>query len=237
MKNILLTGAGSGIGLSTAKLLAESGHRLILIGRNESKLAALAQAIGQNSKVYLCDVSSYEQVLSMSAFIQEEWSGKVNVVINNAGVGYFDTIEEGKITEWHQMLDTNVKGILNMLHAFLPMLIDTGGLIINIGSVASHQVFANSAIYAATKHAVWGISEGIRIELAGKVRVTTISPGAVNTPFIDQTSNEKMLKEYKEYFATALDPTMVAQQIKLAVELPDDVALTEVIIRPNRRVK
>lgn len=236
MKNIVLTGATSGIGLATAKLLAVEGHRLLLISRSQRKLEELQKELGANVSIGVCDVSNYENLELLANTIAGEWD-EIDVLINNAGVGYFDKIADGKIAEWHSMVDTNVKGVLNAIHVFLPALLANHGHVVNIGSVASHQVFANSAIYSATKHAVFAISEGLRIELAGKIKVTTISPGAVNTPFIDNTSSVAMLEEYKAYFANALAPEIVAEQINYAINAPENSVITEIIVRPNRQTK
>lgn len=234
--NVVITGATSGIGLATTKILAAEGHRLLLLARNTEKLEKLKQELGDTISIASCDVTDYRRVASVVAFISSEWK-QVDVLINNAGVGYFDTIEGGKIDEWHDMINTNVTGLLNMTHAFLPLLIASKGLMINVASVAAHQVFANSAIYCATKHAVFAVSEGLRIELAGKIRVTTISPGSVNTPFINSTSNQLMFEEYRDYFAAGLPPEIVAAQISHALNVPANAVISEIIVRPNRTVK
>lgn len=232
MKRIIITGASSGIGLATANLLQQAGFKVGLLSRS----ALQGAEVGENLMHIACDVRNYDQVTSARNVFIDRFGG-VDVLVNNAGLGYFDTVINGKIEEWHNMFDTNVKGLLNCIHVFLPALIDSGGHIINIGSVASHQVFPNSGIYCATKHAVWAISEAIRLELADKVRVTTISPGSVNTPFITSTSNEEMLRQYKDYFAAGLTAEVVAEQIVHAVNTPKGAVITEIIIRPNRQVK
>ncbi len=236
MKNIVITGASSGIGLATARILYTSGHRLLLISRNPAKLKSLEFQNSERVSVVAQDVTDYEGVKNMASQINHEW-GRIDILINNAGVGVFDKVEDGRIEDWHYMVNTNVNGLLNSLHAFLPHLIQSEGHVINIGSVASHQVFMNSGIYSATKHAVFAISEALRIELAGKIKVTTISPGAVNTPFIDQTRTPKMLDEYKDYFAAGLPPEAVAEQILHAISAPGNSVISEIIIRPNRITK
>jgi NADP-dependent 3-hydroxy acid dehydrogenase YdfG len=232
MKRIIITGASSGIGLATANLLLQEGHQVGLISRSGVKGADESE----NLMHITCDVRDYDQVAAAGRAFIERFGG-VDVLVNNAGLGYFDTVFNGKIEEWHNMFDTNVKGLLNCLHVFLPELVKSTGHIVNIGSVASHQVFPNSGVYCATKHAVWAISEAIRLELPDKVRVTTISPGSVNTPFISSTSNEEMLNQYKDYFAAGLSADVVAQQIMHAVNTPQGAVITEIIIRPNRQVK
>ncbi|NNE55613.1 MAG: SDR family NAD(P)-dependent oxidoreductase, partial [Flavobacteriales bacterium] len=150
------------------------------------------------------------------------------------GLGYFDPMDEGRIEHWHDTIDTNVKGLLNVIHACLPELKKNKGQIINLGSVASHNVFANSVVYCASKWAVLAISMGLRQELEGDVRVTTISPGSVNTEFVDNTENEDLLKDYKPYFASAMHPRTIAEQIVHAMEMPSNVVISEIIVRPNR---
>lgn len=235
-KNIILTGASSGIGESTARLLALAGHRLLLIARNEARLDALVAQCGNRTEKVVCDVRDYAALQQAIAQFEAR-HGSVDVLINNAGLGFFDGIATGKIEEWHEMVDTNVKGLLNGLHAALPFLIESKGHIINMGSVASHLVFPNSGVYCATKHAVFAISESIRMELPDKVRVTTISPGSVNTPFVDKTTNPEMLKEYKNYFAAGMSPDLIAEQVMHAINCPPGSVISEIVVRPSRAVK
>ena len=180
-------------------------------------------------------MSSYDELRSKLLPIIEELEC-LDVVLNNAGLGVFDPVGESKIEDWHMMIDVNIKGLLNVTHITLPILRSNKGHLINVGSVASHNVFPNSGVYCATKHAVLAISESIRLELANEVRVTTISPGAVNTPFIDQTTNEDLLKDYKAYFAAGMSPEIIAEQISWAIQAPKDVVLSEIMIRPNKQL-
>ncbi|MFY7972574.1 MAG: SDR family oxidoreductase [Flavobacteriales bacterium] len=236
MKKILITGASSGIGLAAAKVLHASGHELFLIARRADKLQEIQAQLGERVHVHTVDVVNYESVKQMASEAISKM-GQIDVLINNAGLGYFDPLVEGKIEEWHEMFDINVKGLLNCLHACLPHLIESKGHVINLGSLASHYVFPNSGVYSATKHAVFAISESIRTELPDKVRVTTISPGSVNTPFIDSTTNEKLLAEYKNYFAAGMSAEWIAETIRFAVEAPASAVVSEIITRPNRQVK
>ncbi len=233
MKTIIITGASSGIGLASARLLSSDGHNVVLASRNTDKLKALANELGE--KVLLCptDVQDYSQVQNLIASTLEKF-GKIDVLINNAGLGFFDPITEGKIEQWHETIDTNVKGLLNCIHTSLPHIIKSKGHIINLGSVAAHNVFPNSGVYCASKWAVLAISESLRMELSGKIRVTTISPGAVNTAFIDTTTNNDILSNMKDYFAEGLSPELIAQQIKTAIDAPETAVISEIIVRPNR---
>jgi NADP-dependent 3-hydroxy acid dehydrogenase YdfG len=232
-KRILITGATSGIGLRTAEIMRSKGYRLLLTGRNTEKIEHLANDL---VKVERLDVTDYDALSKLSHWVTTHWGG-LDVLVNNAGLGIFEPLHQGKIEDWHLMFDTNVKGLLNAVHAFLPTLIQSKGHIVNIGSVASHQVFANSGIYCATKHAVLAISESLRIELSDKIRVTTISPGNVNTPFISHSTNPDMQREYARYFQDGLDPSIIAEEIIHTIESPERAVISEVIIRPNRQIK
>ena len=233
-KNILITGASSGIGKASAEILSRQGHQLVLLSRRENELNELNIQLGGQHLVIPTDVTNYNDVKSAVAQVIEKL-GSIDTVLNNAGLGFFDPFEEGKIEQWHTMIDVNIKGLLNIIHASLQALKNSHGHLINLGSVASHNVFPNSGVYCATKHAVLAISESIRLEMAKDIRVTTISPGAVNTDFINQTTNNELLKDYKSYFAAGMTPEIIAEQIAWAINAPSDVVLSEIMIRPNKQ--
>ncbi len=235
MKTVLITGASSGIGRATAEILAASeNYNLVLVSRNIKKVEAYADDLPCNSLILKGDVCDIDSVKDVVKETKDEF-GSIDVLINNAGLGYFDRIDEGKLNEWHEMIDTNIKGILNYLHFTMDELKKNRGHVINLGSIASHHIFPNSGVYSATKHAVHAICESIRLELMGEVKVTMISPGAVNTNFINITTNEKLHANYKEYFETAMHATTIAKQIKHALEADDDAVINEIIIRPFRK--
>jgi len=233
MKTILLTGASSGIGKATAELLAGDNYNLVLISRNLDKVEAYAKNLPGKILIRKADVNDVEAINGIVLEAKNEF-GRIDVLINNAGLGYFDRLEDGKLSHWHEMIDTNIKGLLNCIHATLPELKANKGHIINLGSIASHHVFPNSGVYAATKHAVFAISESIRVELMGAVKVTTISPGAVNTDFINVTTNEELLASYKDYFASAMNAKTIADQLRHVIEAPEGAVINEIIIRPFR---
>lgn len=233
MKRVVITGASSGIGKETALLLAEAGHKVLACARRRSLLEELKAQYPSNIEIVEADVTNLEQVQSMVDAAQEKMGG-VDVLLNNAGLGIFDPLPEAKLSDWHTMIDVNIKGLLNCVHAFLPMLREAKGQIINLGSVAAHHVFPNSGIYCSTKHAVLAISESLRIELSSEITVTTISPGAVDTPFIEQTKNENLLDSYRPNFSSGLTSTVIAEQIKHAIELSDKAIVTEIVIRPKK---
>ncbi len=232
-KRIILTGASSGIGLATAFKLADQGHTLLLAARRMQQLEALATEYPDQVFAFKADVTKVDDVKAMVNEAKAKMGG-IDVLINNAGLGLFDPVAEGKLEDWHYMFDVNVKGLLSCVHACLPELRAQNGLVINLGSVASHHVFPNSGVYCATKHAVLAISESLRLELGSEIRVTTISPGAVNTEFIDQTTNDKLLQDYKPYFADGLSPEIIADQIAHCINAPGSAVISEIIIRPNK---
>jgi NADP-dependent 3-hydroxy acid dehydrogenase YdfG len=232
---VLITGAGSGIGLATARLLVEHGYQLSLSTRSLHKVKEFEGMNGVT--VFPCDVRDYAQVKTWIDFARAQ-HGSVDVLINNAGLGFFDPLVEGKIEEWHEMVDTNIKGVLNCLHASMPHLLESADpRVINIASVAAHAVFPNSGVYCATKHAVLAISDSIRTELAARIKTTTISPGAVSTAFIESTTNEEMKSGLRDYFATGMSPELIAYQILHSLQMPADAVISEIIIRPHREQK
>lgn len=230
--NIFITGASKGIGKATAIRLSESGHMVVGTSRSAQSWADEYD----NITMLTCDVKDYASV-QKTVTKASEIMGGIDAVVNNAGLGYFDPLLEGKIEQWNDTIDTNVKGLLNVVHCTMHELADRKGQVINLGSVASHQVFPNSGVYCASKWAVLAISQSIRMELEGKVRVTTISPGAVNTEFVESSDNEELLKDYRPYFASAMSPDTIAQQIVHAIETPPNVVISEIIVRPNRQNK
>lgn len=235
-KVIFITGASSGIGYATARSLAGSGHSVFLIARRTEPLNELAIAYPDKVAFAAADVRDPHAVQSAFDACLERF-GKVDVLVNNAGIGIFDPVSEGALNDWHTMVDVNIKGLLTCIHIALPELRKRRGHLINLTSVAAHSVFPNSGIYCSTKHAVLAISEAVRLELGTEVKVTSISPGAVNTAFIDQTTNSALLSNYKDYFASGLSPDDIATQICYAIEAPEHSVISEIIIRPNKAVK
>ena len=233
LKRIVVTGASSGIGEATAKQLAEKGHQLVISGRRLDRLQELEKTFPNQVKSILCDVRDEAQVKAMMDLCVAEFGG-IDVLINNAGMGVFDPLIDAELADWHLMIDVNVKGLLNCVHFALPHLIASNGHLINLGSVASHNVFANSGVYASTKHAVLAISESLRIEHGQDIHVTTISPGQVNTEFIDQTKNTELLKDYKPYFKAGMTAELNAEQIVHCIDIPAHAVISEIIIRPSK---
>ena len=231
-RHVVITGASSGIGKATDEMLHDKGYSLTLISRSEDKLKALSIA---NSDRVLIGSGSVLDYGAMHAIVEQSVAkfGGVDVLLNNAGLGYFDVLSEGKIEEWQEMIDTNVKGVLNLLHICLPHLIQRKGHVVNLGSVASHHVFPESGIYCASKWALRAISESIRVDLKDQVSVTTISPGQVDTNFVNVMSNEKLKEKLAPVFRDGLTPESIAESILFAIEMDEKSAISEVIIRPR----
>ena len=234
IKTILITGASKGIGKRTAALLATDGHQLVLGSRNTSPLKEIQAQYPDQIILQDTDVTVKAQVMALAETAVAKF-GKIDVRVNNAGLGHFDLIAEANTDDWDQMIDVNLKGALYAIHSVLPgMLAKEKGQIINIASVAGHHIFPRSVVYCATKHAIRAISEGLRLENQDKIRITTISPGAVNTSFAENISNENIRKEFKSYMAGGLTANTVAKAIKQCIDYPENVTMTEMIIRPKR---
>ena len=190
-KVILITGASSGIGEACARLLAEKGARLLLGARRTERLEQLVSEIreaGGNADYRRLDVTSQADT---QAFVDAALAqyGRVDVLINNAGVMPLSRLDVLKVDEWNRMIDVNIRGVLHGIAAVLPGMEERGrGQVINIASIGAHAVSPTAAVYCATKYAVWAISEGLRQEVGDKVRVTSIAPGAVDSDLKHSTS-------------------------------------------------
>ena len=161
--------------------------------------------------------------------------GGIDVCIPNAGLGIFSPLAEAQFEDWKTMIDVNVTGVLATLHAALPSLISNKGHIIQIGSIAARNVFPNSGVYCATKHAVLALSESLRMEFREDLAVTTINPGAVNTAFIDQTNNAELRESYRPQFEAGMDAEFIAEAIAQAIESAGRGVYSEITVRPDRR--
>lgn len=232
---ILLTGGSSGIGAATAKVLTSAGHRVTLLARNVKSLQQVALTcpsdLVQFRQVDVTDSASVNEAVKASI---DKWGG-LDVCIPNAGLGVFAPLKEAALNDWKRMIDVNIGGVLNTLHACLPSLIENKGHVIQIGSIAARNVFPNSGIYCATKHAVLAISESLRIEFREDLAVTTINPGAVNTSFIDQTKDEVLRENYRPQFEEGMHPEFIADAIAFAIESGGRGVFSEMTMRPDRR--
>lgn len=237
-KVVIITGASSGLGEATARRLAKNGAKLMLAARREDRLKNLAAEVEKEGgvvKYQVTDVTDPSQVKKLVQATKEAY-GRVDVLINNAGLMPLSPLAATKVDEWEQMIDVNIKGVLYGVAAVMPiMLQQESGHIVNLSSVAGHKVFAGGAVYCATKFAVKAISEGIRLESGGKIRSTNISPGAVATELTSTISHDETAKMAKQLYGVAIDADAIARAITYAIEQPGDVDVNEIIIRPTKQ--
>jgi NADP-dependent 3-hydroxy acid dehydrogenase YdfG len=234
-KVVAITGASSGIGEATARLLAERGAHVVIGARRTERLEKLVADInarGGSARFRAVDVTSREDTQAFVDFAKAEF-GRLDVLVNNAGVMPLSNMAEVKVDEWDRMIDVNIRGVLHGIAAVLPDMKARGsGQIVNVASIGAHVVVPTGAVYRATKYAVWAISEGLRQENPD-VRVTTISPGVVATELGDDISDATARDYVKELRKKALTPDAIARAIAYAVEQPDEVDVNEVIVRPT----
>lgn len=236
---IAITGASSGIGEATARLLAQNGAKIVAVARRKDRLKQLVNEITTNGGQAIAveaDVTSIE-AMNQTAQTAKDTYGSLDVWINNAGVMPLSPVEMNRIDEWNWMVDVNIKGVLNGVAAAQPIMRAQGnGHFINVSSVAGHLVFPGAAVYCATKFAVRALSEGIRMESDGSIRVTNISPGAVKTELTDHIGVPEVKEGVQAFVDIAIDADAIARAIQYAVEQPADVDVNEVIIRPSKQV-
>lgn len=236
-KVVLITGASSGIGEATALLLAARGARLVLGARGVDRLQALAARItdaGGTCTTARLDVARREDVASIVALAMERY-GRLDVLVNNAGIGPISALDDLRVEEWDSMIDINIKGVLYGIAAALPVFRAQGcGHFVNIASTAAHRIVPNMAVYAATKVAVRAISEGLRQEAGENLRVTVISPGFTRTGFADSMTVPALKAQTLAAMENmAIPPQAIAHAIAFAIEQPAEVDVGEIIIRPT----
>ena len=234
-KVVLITGASSGIGEATARHLAYLGHTVVLGARRVERLQVLAEEIraaGGVAEHRALDVTDLADVQAFADFAVQKF-GRVDVLVNNAGVMPLSPLHELKVDEWNRMIDVNIRGVLHGIAAVLPAMRERrSGQIINVSSIGAHRVSPTAAVYCATKFAVNAISEGLRQENTD-VRVTIISPGVVESELADTISDEGTRELMREYRQVALQPEAIARAIAYAIEQPEDVNTSEMIVRPT----
>lgn len=241
-KSVLVTGASAGIGLATARAFASEGCRLILAARRIEKIKKLAGELtaqyGIDVLALQLDVKDRNAVFSAIGSLPEEWK-KIDILVNNAGLGKgLSPIHEGDVDGWEEMIDTNVKGLLYVTKAVIPLMINNGGgHIINLGSVAGREVYPNGNVYCATKFSVFALSKALRLELYDKnIRTTTIDPGMVETEFSVVRFNgdvERANNVYKGF--SPLKPEDIAETIVFCATRPPHVNITEMVIYPTEQ--
>jgi NADP-dependent 3-hydroxy acid dehydrogenase YdfG len=239
-KVVVITGASSGLGEATARYLSARGATVVLGARRVERLQELAKELNAGSGKALAmatDVTDAGQVQRLVDAAVEKY-GRIDVIINNAGLMPQSRLELRKIDEWDRMIDVNIKGVLYGIAAALPyMQKQKSGHIINVSSVAGHKVRPGGVVYSATKTAVRVLSEGLRQEVKPyNIRTTVISPGAVDTELPNTISDPVLAKGIREFYAsTAIPPDSFARAVEFAMSQPEDVDINEILYRPTRQ--
>ena len=239
-KVVAITGASSGIGEATALLLAERGAKVVLGARGSDRLEALAdriEASGGQAAYARTDVKRREDLSNLVGLAIERY-GKLDVLVNNAGVAPISLLDELRVEDWEEMIDVNLKGVLYGIAAALPVFRRQGfGHFVNVISTAGIQIVPTMAVYAGTKNAVRAITEGLRQEAGDKLRVTSVSPGFVNTNLADSMTNPEVKSQIMDQMGKmGIPPVAIARAIAFAIEQPADIDVNEIVIRPTAQV-
>ena len=235
-KVVLITGASSGIGAGIARELGRAGFKLMLGARREDRLNALAEEIragGGEVETRRLDVTDRADVAAFADAARQTF-GRVDVIVNNAGVMPLSLMASMKVDEWERMVDVNIKGVLYGIAAVLPEMTQRGsGHVINIASIGALSVVPTAAVYCATKFAVRAISDGLRQE-RDDIRVTCIHPGVVESELAGTITDAAAAAAMKTYRAIALQPDAIGRAVRFTIEQPDDVDVNEIVVRPTR---
>ena len=239
-KVAIITGASSGIGEATARRLAESGARVVLAARRVERLEALAADIERREGTALVaptDVTDERSVQRLARTALDAF-GRIDILINNAGIMPLSPISKLRVEEWDRMIDVNIKGVLYCIAATLPTMLEQGsGHIINVSSVAGRRPFPSGTVYSATKFAVRAISQGLRLELSpiNGIRVTDIEPGVVATELTHHITDNETANRFQQMWAekTPLESIDIAETILFVLSRPDHVNVNEILVRPT----
>jgi NADP-dependent 3-hydroxy acid dehydrogenase YdfG len=234
-KVVLVTGASSGIGEAVTRALAAAGHRVVIGARRTERLQGLTLELreqGLRVSARALDVTRLEDMQQFVAFAEATY-GPVDVIVNNAGVMPLSPLNALKVDEWNRMIDVNVRGVLHGIAAVLPGMEARGkGQVVNVSSIGGHAVSPTAAVYCATKYAVRAISDGLRQE-TDRIRVTVISPGVVESELADSITDDSARDAMKAFRRIAIQPEAIARAVAYAIDQPDDVDVSEVIVRPT----
>lgn len=234
-KVILITGASSGIGEATARLLAGQGHHVVIGARRVDRLEAIASDLLSTGSIVeydSLDVTDLDDVRAFAGLAIQKF-GRIDVWINNAGLMPLSPLDALKVDEWNRMIDVNIRGVLHGIAASLPIMKSQGyGQIINVSSIGGHATFPTAAVYCATKYAVVAISEGLRQE-NHDIRVTVISPGVTTSELAGTITHEASADYMEEFRKIAIPAAAVARAISHAIDQPADVDVSEIIVRPT----
>ena len=238
-KVVVITGASSGLGEATARMLSAMGATVVLGARRADRLQALVDELkagGGQALARATDVTRHEQVKALVDAAVAAF-GRVDVMINNAGLMPHSPLERLKIEDWDRMIDVNLKGVLYGIAAVLPHMRERkAGHIINVSSVAGHKVRGGATVYAATKHAVRALSEGLRLEVKPyNIRTTIVSPGAIDTELVDHITEPDVAEGVRKVYEQAIPADSFARAVVYAIGQPDDVDVNEIVFRPTRQ--
>lgn len=237
-KVAIVTGASAGIGEATARSLAAEGASVVITARRPERLAALAEEIvasGGSALAVAADVTAQPDVDRVVAATLEAF-GRIDVLVNNAGIMRIAPIQENRIDDWRRMVDVNINGVLNCLSAVLPTMIEqSSGHIVNVGSVAGRRPFPGGSVYSATKFALRSLSWGLHLELGNShgIRVTDIQPGYVSTELLSDDPSTSAAWDEAWSDRRTLQPEDVARTVAFAVTSPDHVSVSEILVRPT----
>ncbi len=235
-KLVVITGASSGIGAAIAKLMVEKGHPVLLLSRRVDEMEKLGLKNSLCKSVDVCDLGAVKTAIEEA----EKAYGKVDLLVNSAGVMLLDNPYEQDFAEWEQMIDVNIKGILTGTNIVLKDMVKRNeGTIINISSIAGRKTFDTHSVYCGTKFAVHAITESMRKEVsASNVRFIVISPGVVETPLLSHTSNDNIKSNYNEWKKTiegGLDASKIAECVSFAYHQPQGVCIREIVIAKTKQ--
>ncbi|BAK68006.1 SDR-family protein [Sphingobium sp. SYK-6] len=231
-KIILVTGASSGIGEATVRELVQGGAKLFIGARRGDRLQALAEELGEQVAWQVLDVTDSDSVEAFVAAAEARF-GRVDALVNNAGVMPLSPLAALKRDEWKKMIDVNIHGVLNGIAAVLPRFVaQRSGHVVNVASIAAHFVMPTAAVYCATKHAVWAITDGLRQE-HDDIRATVISPGVVATELGHDITDQNVAAALQEWRRKSLTPDAIARAIRFALEQPEGVDINEIVVRPT----
>jgi NADP-dependent 3-hydroxy acid dehydrogenase YdfG len=241
-KIVVITGASSGIGEATALHLASEGHHVVAAARRVDRLEALrdrvdgpAAASGGSLTIAQVDVAVESDLVELIGSTLDRF-GRVDVVFANAGVMPLSRLDSLLVAEWKHMFDVNVVGLLHTIAAALPVFDQQrGGLFITTASVGAHQVVETSAVYSGTKYAAWAITEGLRLESPPYIRVTTITPGVVESELASTITDPGAAAAMKTYRAAAISPFAIARAVSYVINEDPDVDVNEIVVRPTRQ--
>jgi len=237
-KVVIVTGASSGIGEATAELVAREGMRVLLAARRTDRLEGLEERIkaaGGTALAFTADVTRRSDMIAMAERALTEW-GRIDVLVNNAGLMPLSYTKNLHVEEWEQMIDVNIKGLLFATAAVLPtMMAKKSGHIINVGSIAGRRPFPSSSVYSGTKFAVRAITNGMRMELSNPygIRMTDIQPGATATELPNTITDPEVIEMFKNRTLRKLDAADIARAILYAIQQPEHVDVAEVLVVPS----